>query len=82
MHIIKRKVITTVDILYWMPDYNNVLQQFVWQTMDVRPKYPRVHKFLIYWHHNIDAVINEVLVADSNTREYRSIDWLLKSQEH
>jgi len=56
-----------------MPDYNNVLQQFVWQTMDVRPKYPRVHKFLNYWHHNIDAVISEVRILDSNDTEYRPV---------
>ena len=65
MHIIKRKVITTVDILYWMPDYNNVLQQFVWQTMDVKPKYPRVHKFLNHWHNSVDAKLSEIIIYDS-----------------
>ena len=45
---------------YSMPDYQNVLQQFIWQTDDVRPEYPRVHKFLNYWHDNIDAVIEEI----------------------
>ena len=78
--IVKQQVL--VNVRYWMPDYNNILQEFIWGTEDIVPEYPRVHKFLIYWHHNIDAVINEVLVADSHTREYRSVDWLLKSQEH
>lgn len=73
MHIIKRKVITTVDILYWMPDHDSILQQFVWQTMDVRPKYPRVHRFLNYWHNNIDAVISEVKILDSDDSEYRPV---------
>jgi uncharacterized protein Usg len=73
MHIIKRKVITTVDILYWMPDYNNILQRFIWQTMDVRPKYPRVHRFLNYWHHNIDGIISEVKILDSDDTEYKPV---------
>jgi uncharacterized protein Usg len=48
-----------------MPDYENILQQFVWQTMDVKPKYPRIYRFLDYWHNNIDAVMNEVVIWDS-----------------
>ena len=68
--ILRRKSIVTVDILYWMPDYNNVLQEFVWQTSDIIPEYPRVHRFLNYWQENIEAVISEVRIADSETIEY------------
>ena len=63
--IIKRKTLVTLNIFYWMPDYENILQQFVWQTMDVKPKYPRINRFLDYWHNNIDAVMNEVIICDS-----------------
>ena len=65
MVIIKRKTLVTLNIFYWMPDYENILQQFVWQTMDVKPKYPRIYRFLDYWHNNIDAVMNEVVICDS-----------------
>ena len=58
--ILIKNTIVTVNVFYWMPDYQNVLQQFIWQTDDVRPEYPRVHKFLNYWHDNIDAVIEEI----------------------
>ena len=58
--ILIKNTIVTVSVFYWMPDYQNVLQQFIWQTDDVRPEYPRVHKFLNYWHDNIDAVIEEI----------------------
>ncbi len=68
--ILRRKSIVTVDILYWMPDYNNVLQEFVWQTSDIVPEYPRVHRFLNYWQENIEAVISEVRIADAETIEY------------
>ena len=58
--IIIKTTIVTVNVLYWMPDYQNILQQFIWQTDDVIPEYPRVHKFLNYWYDNIDAVISEI----------------------
>lgn len=65
-----------------MPDYNNILQQFMWSTEDVVPEYPRVKKFLNFWHENIEAVISEVQIANSQTRSYRSVDWLSHLQEH
>ena len=45
-----------------MPDYQHILQEFIWQTYDVKPEYPRVHKFLNYWHDNIEAVIEEIKI--------------------
>ena len=68
--IIRKKSLVTVDILYWMPDYENILQQFIWQTKDVVPDIPRVHKFLNYWNNNIEAVISEVKVADAIDNSY------------
>ena len=58
--ILIKNTIVTVNVFYWMPDYQHVLQQFICQTDDVRPEYPRVHKFLNYWHDNIEAVIEEI----------------------
>jgi len=63
--ILVRNTIVTLNVLYWMPDYNHVLQEFIWQTSDIRPEYPRVYKFLNYWHDNIEAVISEIHIADS-----------------
>ncbi len=40
----------------------------MWQTVDVKPKYPRVNKFLNYWHNNIDAIINEVQITESERK--------------
>jgi uncharacterized protein Usg len=74
--ILRRKSIVTVDILYWMPDYTNVLQEFVWQTSDIVPEYPRVHRFLNYWQENIEAVISEVRVADAERIDYIPVDVL------
>ena len=80
MIVLKEDII--VNVLYWMPDYNNILQEFIWQTEDIVPEYPRVHKFLNFWQENIEAVISEVQIANSATRSYRSVDWLTHLQVH
>ena len=67
-----------VNIFYWMPDYEDIIQEFIWQTKDVQPNYPRVNKFLFYWKNNIDAVINEVVVSTSSSITYRYISQEIK----
>ena len=69
--ILIRNTIVTLNVLYWMPDYNHILQEFIWQTADIRPEYPRVHRFLNYWHDNIEAVISEVNIADNYEIPYK-----------
>ena len=59
-------------VYYWMPDYNNILQEFMWQLNDVVPEYPRVHKFLNHWHENIEAVIETVEVSHGRTEKART----------
>ena len=68
MYIIREKILVTLNVYYWMPDYENILQQFVWQTMDIKPKYPRVHKFLDYWHNNIDDIVSEIQICESERK--------------
>jgi len=55
--------LTTAEVLYWMPDHPRLLQTFVWQTLDLAPRYPRVQKFLEHWRAEIEAVIHSVRVA-------------------
>ena len=69
--ILIRNTIVTINVLYWMPDYTHILQEFIWQTSDMRPEYPRVHRFLNYLHDNIEAVISEVKIADNYETSYK-----------
>lgn len=55
--------LTTVNVIYYMPDYSHIINEFVWQCMDKDPKYPRVHQFIDYWMVHIKATIKQVLVA-------------------
>ena len=69
------KKLITVNILYFRPDYNHILQDFTWQVEDLVPKLPRVHLFLKYWKENIEAVISEVSIMEENRmREWRKLD--------
>lgn len=77
MFDLRQKNIVTLQVLYWMPDYHNILQEFIWQTNDIRPEYPRIHKFLNFWHDEIEAVISEVNLAESGrtTSDYRRLNF-------
>jgi uncharacterized protein Usg len=55
--------LATAEILYHLPDHPGVLQQFVWQHMDLSPDFPRLHQFLDYWRRNIEAVLHSVTVG-------------------
>ena len=57
--------LTTTQVLYYMPDSPSLLQEFVWQTLDLAPEYPRIHRFLDFWRREIDAVIHSVTVGSA-----------------
>jgi uncharacterized protein Usg len=59
--------LATAEVLYYMPDHPSLLQSFVWQTLDLAPQYPRIHKFLDFWRREIDAVIHSVRLASGET---------------
>ena len=52
--------IATIQIYYYLPDYLSILQEFVWQTEDLAPEFPRIHKFLWHWKNNIHAPIETI----------------------
>lgn len=55
--------LTTAEILYYLPDYPDILQSFIWQHYDTAPGYPRLRRFLDFWRSNIEATLAEVKVA-------------------
>lgn len=52
--------LTLIQIYYYMPDYPSVINEFVWQTVDLYPCFPRMGRFLRFWSENIEAKINEI----------------------
>lgn len=59
--------LATAEVLYYMPDHPSLIQSFVWQTLDLAPSYPRIHRFLDFWRREIDAVIHSVRLATGET---------------
>ena len=55
--------LTTAEILYHMPDHPAVLQTFIWQELDIAPKFPVLTKFLRFWETSIDGKLHSVRVA-------------------
>jgi len=55
--------LTTAEILYHMPDHPSVLQSFIWQELDMAPKYPVLTKFLHFWETSIEGRLHSVRVA-------------------
>ena len=65
--------LTTLQIYYYMPDYSSLINEFVYQLLDINPSYPQSHKFLLFWKDNIDAIIKEINIVQENTIYPRSI---------
>lgn len=55
--------LATAEILYHMPDHPSLIQTFVWQNLDLSPKYPRLMKFLEFWEKNLDGRLHSVTVG-------------------
>ena len=55
--------LTTAEILYHLPDHPSLLQSFVWQKLDLAPKYPVLAQFLDFWEAKLDGKIHSVRVA-------------------
>ncbi len=55
--------LTTAEILYHMPDHPDLLQTYIWQALDLAPRFPELHKFLAFWQKNLDGKLHSVRVG-------------------
>lgn len=67
MIILSERSLVTIQVYYFIPDYPHLIGRFIWQTQDVKPRYPRIHRFLDHWRREIDAVIKEIVICDSTS---------------
>lgn len=54
--------LTTAEILYRFPDHPQLLQSYIWQELDLAPKFPVLGKFLDFWNRELDGKIHSVQV--------------------
>ncbi|MEO1986577.1 MAG: usg protein [Martelella sp.] len=55
--------LTTAHILYRLPDFESLLQTYVWQDYDLAPDFPEMHKFLDFWKEKLDGPLHSVRYA-------------------
>ena len=55
--------LTTAEILYHMPDHPHILQTYVWQELDIAPKFPVLKKFLHFWERELEGKLYSITVA-------------------
>ena len=75
---IKKWTVATVQVVYYIPAYVHIVNEFMWQTEDTLPEYPRISKFLDYWDKNIDGPIKEVYIYDQGQSRVRLVDRRMK----
>ncbi len=52
--------LTTAQIYYAMPDYQTILQTYLWQDYDLAPEFPKLRGFLEFWQEELDGPIRSV----------------------
>ncbi|KAA0682679.1 aspartate-semialdehyde dehydrogenase [Neorhizobium sp. P12A] len=52
--------LTTAHILYRIPDFESVLQTYVWQDYDLAPDFPEMHRFLDFWRDSLDGPLHSI----------------------
>ena len=55
--------LTTAEIVYRLPDHPAVLQTYIWQNLDIAPRFPVLNEFLEFWEKNIEGRLHSVMVA-------------------
>jgi uncharacterized protein Usg len=73
--------LSTADILYHRPDHPGLLQTFIWQQLDMEPRFPELTKFLEFWGKNLDGQLHSVTVASNaliRPVEFRWVECELK----
>ena len=63
--VLKDYRLTTAEILYHLPDHPKFLQTFVWQDLDIAPRFPILCKFLDFWQRSLDGKLHSVIIASS-----------------
>jgi uncharacterized protein Usg len=52
--------LTTAQLYYRMPDFQNVLNTFVWQEYDLAPDHPKLFEFIEFWQDTIEGPLHSV----------------------
>ena len=74
--------LTTAEILYHLPDHPGLLQSYIWQDLDLAPRYPQLKRFLAFWEREIEGRLHSVrvgsalLISAGEMRHAKSLTYL------
>ena len=63
--MVKDYRLTTAEILYHLPDHPSLLQTYVWQALDISPRFPVLKGFLDFWEASLDGRLHSVKIASA-----------------
>ena len=52
--------LTTAEILYHLPDHPGLLQAYIWQELDLAPRYPALRRFLGFWTRELEGKLHSI----------------------
>lgn len=55
--------LATAEILYRLPDHPSMLQTYIWQDLDLAPRFPVLNTFLDFWQRELEGAIHSVNLA-------------------
>lgn len=55
--------LTTAEIIYCLPDHPSLLQSYIWQELDIAPRFPILRKFLRFWEVKLEGKLYHVKIA-------------------
>ena len=55
--------LTTAEILYFLPDHPGLLQSYIWQDLDLAPRFPALRRFLEFWQRELDGPLHSIRIA-------------------
>ncbi len=55
--------LTTAEILYQIPEYPDLLQSYLWQSLDRVPDVPKLNDFLSSWEKDIEGKLHSVRIG-------------------
>ena len=72
--------LTTGEIQYKMPDYPNLLQSYLWQSLDRVPDFPKLNAFLGFWQTKLDGTLHSVRIGYVGIMQ--PSEWQMAEERH
>lgn len=67
--------LTTADIVYHRPDHPFLLQSYIWQDLDMAPRFLVLNDFLRFWERNLDGRLHSIRVASTQLIRPAEFRW-------